>query len=139
MNNKIKKNLFFALAALMLVACKPVTPPQEVAVNLFNSLTSGDMSYVKENIHFAKSMDYDVACEFFDLLVNSKDYKTGTAGYKADYKAVKITHEGDVVWVELQGVSPTGESLSTVARMILVDGKWKVDGDYTMLHSFKRP
>lgn len=136
MKKYIDKVLLLLFALILLAACKPV-PPETVAVNLFNALTSGDMSYVKENLYFEKNMDYNVVCEYLDIVVKSKDYKERTADYSADYEVERVVYEGDVAWVELQGMSPMGKRVATVARMVMVDGKWKVDGDYTVLHSFK--
>lgn len=136
---KYFKNILFALlTATVLAGCAP-TPPEEVAVNLFNALTSGDMQYVKKNLYFSDPVSHDAVCDYLDLAARSADYKERTADYTADYKAVKVTYEGDVAWVELQGVSPLGRTLTTVARMLQKDGRWVVDGDYTVLHSYKRP
>ncbi len=136
MKKYIDKVLLLLFALILLASCNP-TPPETVAVNLFNALTSGDMSYVKENLYFEKNMDYNVVCDYLDLAVKSNDYKERTADYSADYKVDRVVYEGDVAWVELQGMSPMGKRVATVARMVMVDGKWKVDGDYTVLHSFK--
>lgn len=127
-------NILVALFVVLFAGCG-TTPPEEVAVNLYNSLTSGNMSYAKKNLHFADSLEYDIVCDFLDLMANSDKFKSNTAGYVADYKATRVTYEGDVAWVELQGVSAAGNSILTVARMVLVDDKWKVDGNYVMLHS----
>ena len=135
MKRRIARILFFFFLSTALFGCN-ATPPEGVAVCLFHALTSGDMRYVKENIYFAKNLEYNVVCEYLDMAVNSNDYKTRTAGYKADYKAVNVTYEGDVAWVELRGESPMGKSIFTVARLLFIDGKWKVDGDYTVLHSY---
>lgn len=136
MKKYFNKVLLLLFALILLAACKP-TPPETVAVNLFNALTSGDMSYVKENLYFEKNMDYNVVCDYLDLAVKSNDYKERTTGYNADYKVDRVVYEDDIAWVELQGMSPMGKRVTTVARMVMVDGKWKVDGDYTVLHSFK--
>lgn len=136
MKKYIDKVLFLLFALILFASCNPA-PPETVAVNLFNALTSGDMSYVKENLYFEKNMDYNVVCEYLDIVVKSKDYKERTADYSADYEVDRVVYEGDVAWVELQGMSPMGKRVATVARMVMVDGKWKVDGDYTVLHSFK--
>lgn len=128
--------LFVFAVAVTIVGCRP-SSPEDVAVSLFNAITSGDMRYVKDNIHFTNPAYYDAVCDYFDMAVKSDDYKSRTAGYKADYKATKVTYEGDVAWVELQGVSALGKSVTTVARMLYVDGRWVVDGDYTVFHSYK--
>lgn len=132
----IKKISFLLLVALSLAACRP-SSPDEVAVKLFNSLTSGDMSYVKDNIYFSNSMEYDVVCDFLDLMSKSAVGKADDNSYVADYKVQSVKYEGDVAWVELQGVSITGKNITTVARMVLVDGRWMVDGNYTMLNQNK--
>lgn len=137
MKTQLSKILYAIAVVITLYGCNVTTPPDEVAVTLFNALTSGDMQYVKENIYFANYVHYDAVCDYVDMAVKSNDYKTRTAGYKADYKAVKTTYEGDVAWVELQGVSALGRSVTTVARMLFVDGRWKVDGDYTVFHPQK--
>ena len=137
MKIQFSKILYALVVAATLLGCNATTPPEDIAVNLFNALTSGDLRYVKQNIHFTNPAYYDAVCDYLDLAARSADYKERTAGYTADYKAVKVTYEGDVAWVELQGVSPLGRTLTTVARMLQKDGRWVVDGDYTVLHSYK--
>lgn len=136
MKKNIRTILFISLA-LFLSACGP-TPPDEVAVKFFNSLTSGDLRYVKRNICFADPLSYDAVCNYLDRVVNSPAYQESTAGYEADYVARGVTYEGDVAWVELRGVDVTGEEITTIVRMVLVGEQWKVDGDYSVLHPEKK-
>ena len=52
MKTQFPKILYALVVAATLFGCNATTPPEDVAVNLFNALTSGDLSYVKQNIHF---------------------------------------------------------------------------------------
>ena len=88
---------FFALVALLLavVACGgdevrvDKTNPGDVAAQLFNSITSGNVEFVKENIHFDTKVDKQVFDKYLDMAVASEDYKERTAGYVADYASVR--------------------------------------------------
>ena len=125
-----------AAALLMLAACG-TTPPDEVAVKLHNAITSGDMSYVKENIYFPDTIDYAVFCDYLDMAASSPQYKRMTAGYTADYRAESTDINGDEAFVTLRGKSPLKEDMVISVRLVRIEGRWKVDGNHSVLHSTK--
>ncbi len=125
-----------AAALLMLAACG-TTPPDEVAVKLHNAITSGDMSYVKENIYFPDTIDYAVFCDYLDMAAASPQYKRMTAGYTADYRAESTDINGDEAFVTLRGKSALKEDMVISVRLVRIEGRWKVDGNHGVLHSTK--
>lgn len=133
---------FFALVALLLavVACGgdevrvDKTNPGDVAAQLFNSITSGNVEFVKENIHFDTKVDKQVFDKYLDMAVASDDYKERTANYKADYVVVSETVDADTAYVDLKGMSALGKMTTFNVRLLKVDGKWKVDGSQAVLH-----
>jgi hypothetical protein len=133
---------FFALVALLLavVACGEdevrvdKTNPGDVAAQLFNSITSGNVEFVKENIHFDTKVDKQVFDKYLDMAVASEDYKERTANYKADYVVVSETVDADTAHVDLKGMSALGKMTTFNVRLLKVDGKWKVDGSQAVLH-----
>ena len=133
---------FFALVALSLavVACGgdevlvDKTNPGDVAAQLFNSITSGNVEFVKENIHFDTKVDKQVFDKYLDMAVASEDYKERTANYKADYVVVSETVDADTAHVDLKGMSALGKMTTFNVRLLKVDGKWKVDGSQAVLH-----
>ena len=133
---KTLKNIVLAAVLFMFTACA-TTPPDEVAVKLHNAITSGDMSYVKENIYFPDAIDYTVFCEYLDMAAASAQYKRMTAGYKADYRAESTDINGDEAFVTLRGKSALGEDMIISVRLVRIDGCWKVDGNHAVLHSTK--
>ena len=133
---------FFALVALLLavVSCGgdevrvDKTNPGDVAAQLFNSITSGNVEFVKENIHFDTKVDKQVFDKYLDMAVASEDYKERTANYKADYVVVSETVDADTAHVDLKGMSALGKMTTFNVRLLKVDGKWKVDGSQAVLH-----
>ena len=132
----VKKYLLFLLLATFFGACSP-SQPEEVAVRLLNALTSGDMSYVKENLYFSNRTDHDAMCDYLDLVVKSVDYKARVAGFKADYRVVRATRAGNEAWVELRGVSALDRDVTLALRLLFIDGKWVVDGNQSVLNNFR--
>ena len=133
---------FFALMflSLAIVACGgdevsvDTSKPGDVAAQLFNSITSGDVEFVKENIHFDTKVDKQVFDKYLDMAVASEDYKERTANYKADYVVVSETVDADTAHVDLKGMSALGKMTTFNVRLLKVDGKWKVDGSQAVLH-----
>ena len=133
---------FFALMSLSLaiVACGgdevsvDTSKPGDVAAQLFNSITSGDVKFVKDNIHFYSENEKEVFDRYLDMAVASEDYKERTAGYVADYAIVSETIDADTAYVDLKGMSALGKMTTFNVRLIKVDGKWKVDGSQAVLH-----
>ena len=110
------------------------TNPGDVAAQLFNSITSGNVEFVKENIHFDTKVDKQVFDKYLDMAVASEDYKERTANYKADYVVVSETVDADTAHVDLKGMSALGKMTTFNVRLLKVDGKWKVDGSQAVLH-----
>ena len=133
---------FFALVALLLAVVAyggdevrvDKTNPGDVAAQLFNSITSGNVEFVKENIHFDTKVDKQVFDKYLDMAVASEDYKERTAGYVADYAIVSETIDADTAHVDLKGMSALGKMTTFNVRLLKVDGKWKVDGSQAVLH-----
>ena len=129
-----------AAVALVMAACggekEPVDTrkPGDVAVQLFNSITSGDTWFVKSNIHFNSQVEKEVFDEYLDMAVASDDYRERTAGYRADYKVVSEEVDADTAHVSLKGMSALGKMTTFNVRLIKVNGLWKVDGSQAVLH-----
>lgn len=110
--------------------------PSQVAVALFNALTDGDKFVVESNIHFPDTIEGETFLAYYDMALNSEDYKNRTAGYRADYRAVSetMTAGGDSAYVELVGRTALGEETRFTVLLVDVEGWWKVDGPYSVLH-----
>lgn len=135
----------FAVMALLsaMTACGGDTAPSDtrkpgdVAVQLFNSITSGDVQFVKENIHFDSEVEKSVFDDYLDMAVASDDYKERTAGYTADYVVVSDTITADTAFVKLKGMTALGKMTTFNVRLVRIDGDWKVDGSQAVLHRQK--
>lgn len=134
--NRIKQICLSLLLAVLAAACsKPApTPPDEVAVKFYNSLTSGDMTFAKKHLHFPNPVDYEVFCEYLDMAVRSDEYWDRTEGYKADYSVVSSKIYGEEAFVELLGKTPLNGEAKMTVRLLFIDGMWKVDGNHGVLH-----
>ena len=132
----LKNILLLGLAVLLFAACgKSATlTPDEVAVKLYNGLTSGDIDFVKKHICFSVASDYAVFCDYLDMVVESDDFRERTDGYKADYYAVDTKIFGNEAYVELCGLTPLNGTAKMTVHLLFVDGKWKVDGDHGVFH-----
>lgn len=136
---------FFAVVALVsaVAACggesapAETVKPGEVAVQLFNAITSGDVQVVKDNIHFDSQIEKEVFDEYLDMAVASQDYKERTAGYTANYEIVSDTITADTAFVKLKGMTALGKMTTFNVRLVRIDGDWKVDGSQAVLHREK--
>lgn len=140
LEKRIMKNVLkiflLCISSALFAACSQPVAPDVVAVRLFNAVTSGDMDYVKENIYLSHREDINVVNEFLTMMASSPEFKKRTEGYTADYRATAVNYAGDEAWVELKGKGVSGEMITTITRMVFVDGRWLVDGDYSILHAF---
>lgn len=143
---KFLRNIFFVLLLSALGACAGQgaakqeaqvvgASPSEVAVTLYTGLTSGDVKAVIENIYFTNSIDSNVFRDYFEMAVASSDYKKRTEGFKAQYKAVSETIDGEDAVVALEGMGPLGNFLKINVKLHLIDGHWKVDGHHGVYHT----
>ncbi len=108
--------------------------PSYVAVSLFNALTEGDRNTVKNNIYFELETELDAFLAYYEMALNSKDFAERTKGYKADYTAVSESIGTDTAYVELVGKTVLGEETRFNVLLVKVEGEWKVDGRYSVLH-----
>ena len=111
--------------------------PGDVAAQLFNSITSGDVQFVKENIHFDSDVEKSVFDDYLDMAVASDDYKERTAGYTADYIIVSEEIDVDTAYVDLKGMTALGKMATFNVRLVRIEGMWKVDGSQAVLHREK--
>ena len=130
----------FAIATVMFFAAcgnknKFEESPSEVALKLYNGLTSGDVETVTENIFFEDSLDYNLFRDYFKMAVTSEDYKKRTEGYKPEYEVKSEDIDGDVAIVKLEGIGPLGNMLKIDVRLVAVGNRWKVDGNHGVFHS----
>lgn len=132
----MKKYIYSLLLAALFGACAP-TPPETVAVNMFNALLSGNLSYVRENIYFSNSSDYYAMCDFLELAETLPEYKAAVAAFSADYKVVRSTRAGDEALVELSGSGTIGKDVRFVVRLLFIDGRWVVDGEQSVLNDLR--
>ena len=108
--------------------------PSQVAVALFNSITDGDVKTVMNNIHFSKVPEREAFEGYLEMAVSSEDFAERTKGYVADYRSVFEEINGDTAFVELVGTTVLGEMTRFKVMLVMVDGWWKVDGPYSVLH-----
>ena len=108
--------------------------PSQVAVALFNALTNGDRFVVESNIHFPNRDEGETFMAYYDMALESDDFKQRTDGYTADYRAVSESVDGDSAYVELVGKTVLGEDTRFTVLLVHVEGWWKVDGPYSVLH-----
>ena len=101
---------------------------------MFNSLTDGDVETVHANIHFPNEIEQETFFTYYDMAIDSEDFKSRTEGYRADYRAVSEKIDGDSAYVELVGQTVLGESTRFTVLLRIVDGWWKVDGPYSVFH-----
>ena len=129
------KRLFFVVSILLLlVSCERKAAPGEIAVLLFNALTSGEAQVVRENIYFADKVERSAFYAYLDMAYDSKDFAERTKDYKADYKVVSENIEGDSAYVVLKGRTVLEQDTRFNVLMVKVDGEWKVDGRFSVLH-----
>ncbi|MBE6267950.1 MAG: DUF4878 domain-containing protein [Bacteroidales bacterium] len=131
-------SLLAVSTVMFFVACsgkKYDNTPSDVALTLYTGLTSGDVAAVTENIYFQDSLDYNVFSDYFKMAVASEDYKARTSGFKADYKVVSEKIDGGEATVALEGVGPLGNMLKINVKLLLIDNKWKVDGNHGVFHT----
>lgn len=139
----VKYILSYFLCLFVVVACnneqknerKYAETPSEVAIKLYNGLTSGNVKAVTENIHFQDSLDYNVFRDYFEMAAASEDYKKRTKNFNADYKVVSEKINGEEALVGLEGIGPLGNMLKINVKLIMIGDKWKVDGNHGVFHT----
>jgi hypothetical protein len=129
------KRFFFAVSiSCLLLSCAKKAAPGEVAVSLFNALTSGEAQIVRDNIYFADNVERSAFYAYLDMAYDSKDFAERTKGYKADYKVVSEKIDGDSAFVVLLGKTALAQDTRFNVLMVKIDGEWKVDGRFSVLH-----
>lgn len=117
-----------------LYSCADRPAPGEVAVSLFNALTSGEAQVVRDNIYFADDVERNAFGEYLDMAFRSEDFAERTRDYRADYKVVSEVVNGDSAHVVLVGKTVLKQQTRFTVLLVNVDGCWKVDGRYSVLH-----
>ena len=132
-------NGFFAfLSVLILVACgggkeeAVLRQPGEVALLFFNSIISGDVDNVRDNVYFEDPADQAIFDEYLERIFIPR---TGEIPRENNAGYVVITEEvsGDTAFVELKGVTIADKTARMKIRLLNSDG-WKVDGAQAVLH-----
>ena len=130
------RKIVYILLLSVFAACSSneIKAPGVVAVELFSAITSGNSEFVKENIHISDNIQREVFNSTIDIAVKSEQYKENTKNFTPQYKVAEEVIEGDNAEVILTGVGPLGQKLRITVKLLLVDGRWKVDGDHGVWH-----
>lgn len=132
-----------AFVAVALLACasgksdnnvKTDASPSDIALTLYNGLTSGDVKAVTENIYFKEQLDYNVFRDYFQMAVSNADYKERTKNFTPNYKVTSEQIDGNEATVMLEGIGPLGNMLKITVKLLLIDGRWKVDGNHGVFY-----
>lgn len=132
-----------AFVAVALLACaggksdnnvKTDASPSDIALTLYNGLTSGDVKAVTENIYFKEQLDYNVFRDYFQMAVSNADYKERTKNFTPNYKVTSERIDGNEATVMLEGIGPLGNMLKITVKLLLIDGRWKVDGNHGVFY-----
>lgn len=130
------KKFAYIFVLLLFAACvtNETAAPGEVAVKLFSAITTGDNEYVKDNIYISDTIQREVFNSAIDIAVKSEQYRQNTKDFVPDYKVAQETINGDNAEVILTGIGPLGQKVRITVKLLLVDGRWKVDGDHGVWH-----
>lgn len=137
MKNYLSVITLFTLFSLLGCGKSAVTVannPGETAVLLFSSITSGNAQVIKDNIYISDEVQRDVFNEWVDMMVASQQYKESTKGYNPSYSVVEEKIDGETAEVLLAGKNPAGQNVQIKVKLLVVDGRWKVDGDHGVWH-----
>jgi hypothetical protein len=113
---------------------KTDSSPSDIALTLYNGLTSGDVKAVTENIYFKEQLDYNVFRDYFQMAVSNADYKERTKNFTPNYKVTSEQIDGNEATVMLEGIGPLGNMLKITVKLLLIDGRWKVDGNHGVFY-----
>lgn len=135
----MKKLGFLMLAAsLFMVACNSnfvgEKTPSEVALTVFNGLTTGDTAAIKRNIYITDDIQRSVFNDYFRIAATSNQYMETTAGYRPVYKIVSETVDGKNAEVVLTTKNISGQNVRITVKLLVDEGQWKVDGDHGVWH-----
>lgn len=131
---KILKQLFLMGIAAVAVQCStaPDVPPGEVAIKVFNAITSGEAQVVKDYMYISDSIQRKSFEMYLDMAMSSQQYRDNTASFEENYTVAQETIDGDSAEVVLTGNNPLGQPVRLTVKLLIVDGEWKVDGDHAV-------
>lgn len=136
----MKKYILFVYTvfAFLFVACSGSKSdshsPGEVAVTLYNAITSGDTLAMKEHLYISNRQQRNVFFKYYAMAVSSPQYKQNIENFTPSYQVVEEKIDGDEADVVLSGKNPLGQNVRIMVRLLKVDDVWKVDGDHGVWH-----
>ncbi len=129
---------FMLLAALLVVACNNnfvgEKSPSEVTLEVFNGLTTGDTAAIKQNIYITDDIMRASFNDYFRIAAASNQYMETTANYKPVYNIVSETIDGETAEVVLKTKNISGQNVRITVKLLVDEGRWKVDGDHGVWH-----
>ena len=130
--------LFAALSIFFFAACgKNETAavqmqPGEVAMLFFNSINSGDIDSVRENVCFDDPAEKEIFDDYLERLF-IPEAGNQSRDSNAAYVVAAQEISGDTANVDLKGTTIAGKTAKIKVRLLNRDG-WKVDGAQAVLH-----
>ena len=137
----MKKASYFLLCSIILAAftnCHREAQgesPSQVALSVFEAITTADTATLRNKIHINDQIQRDVFNDYFKIAAASKQYIEATAHYKPVYNVVSETIDGENAEVILTTKNISGQNVRLTVKLLLdEDGYWKVDGDHGVWH-----
>lgn len=129
--------LTFVLSLIAFTSCnKQVSgdSPAQVAIAVFESITTGDTATLKRSIYINDQIQRDVFNEYFKIAVHSQQYMESTASYKPQYTVVSEKIDGNNAEVILTTKNISGQKVRITVKLLVDEGRWKVNGDHGIWH-----
>lgn len=125
--------------SLFIVACNNNNfvgekTPSEVTLALFNGLVTGDTAAIKRNIYITDDIQRASFNDYFRIAAASSQYMETTSYYKPVYNIVSETIDGKKAEVVLTTKNISGQNVRITVKLLVDEGRWKVDGDHGVWH-----
>lgn len=133
-----KIGFLMVLLSLLFNACKSdfvgEQTPSQVALAVFNGLITGDTAAIKRNIYITDEIQRATFNDYFRIAAASSQYMETTANYKPVYNIVSETIDGNDAEVVLTTKNISGQNVRITVKLLVDEGRWKVDGDHGVWH-----
>lgn len=127
---KMLRFMAMAIVVLALAACSNSATPEGAAAAFLKNYQKGDYAALIDQMHFSKDLTDEQKDEFVQIIEEKSapeiEKKGGIAAYEVG--EVVVAESGKSAKVNYTLTYGDGSSKQDKVNLVLVDGKWMIDG-----------